>query len=246
MRGFAAQCKAESVRLIRSPFFLLFSVVMPIVFYSLFTMLNGADTPIGTVTWAAYSLMSMTAFSLIGTAAGQLGIRLSYERKDGLLKLIRLTPLSTTAWVGAKLISHLIVHMLIIAVMFALSSLLFGTSLSLSVWLACGTWLLVGSVPFLALGILIGTLKGTDVATAVSNLVYMGISVVGGLWMPLSTFPEWLQAIGKWLPSHAYANSAWRLLAGDALRLFDAGLLIAYGLAFLVVAVLILNKREAA
>jgi ABC-2 type transport system permease protein len=246
MQAFVAQSKAEGLRLVRSPFFLLFSVLMPIAFYALFTFLNGADTEIGSTSWAAYSLMSMTAFSLIGTAAGQFGIRLSHERKDGLLKILRLTPMSTGAWVSAKLVSHLVIHLLIIVVMFLAASLTFGVEMSLGHWLACGLWLLLGSIPFLGLGILIGTIKSTDVATAVSNLLYMGISVAGGLWMPLETFPAWLKAIGQWLPSHAYANGAWNMLAGRAIELSDASLLIGYGLGFILLAMLIMNSREAA
>ena len=132
MRGFRAQLKAESIRIARSPFFMLFSMVMPISFYALFTMLNGADTEVGGVRWAEYSLMSMTAFSLIGTAAGQFGIRLSHERKNGLHKLIRLTPLSTGAWVMAKLVSHLFIHAAIIVVMFAFSAGVFGAEQGLA------------------------------------------------------------------------------------------------------------------
>jgi len=245
MNGFIAQCKAEGLRVLRSPFFLLFSVAMPLTFYALFTMLNGADTAIGTVTWAGYSLMSMTAFSLIGTAAGQFGIRISYERKDGLLKLLRLTPLSTGAWVGAKIISHVIVHFFIIVVMFAVSAIAFGTDMTMKDWLLCGGWLLIGSLPFLGLGILIGTIKSTDVATAVSNLVYMGISVAGGLWMPMQTFPAWLRSIGEWLPSHAFANGAWNLLAGQSVRMYDMLILLGYGILFIGLSIFIMNRREA-
>lgn len=245
MRGFGAQLKAESIRVARSPFFMLFSMLMPISFYALFTMLNGADTKIGDVTWAEYSLMSMTAFSLIGTAAGQFGIRLSHERKNGLHKLLRLTPLRTGAWVMAKLVSHLFIHAAIIVVMFAFSAAVFGTEMPLERFLICGLWLLVGSVPFLALGILIGTIKSTDIATAVSNLVFMGISVAGGLWMPLSQFPGWMQKIGTWLPSRAYADGAWSLLDGQSGIGSNLLLLIGYGAAFLVLAITLLNAREA-
>jgi len=243
MKGFLAQSKSEALRLIRSPFFLLFSVVMPITFYSLFAVLNGTDTEIGNTTWGAYSLMSMTAFSLIGTAAGQFGIRLAYERKDGLLKLLKLTPLPMTAWVSAKIASHLLVHLFIIVVMFGYSALVFGTQMTVGQWIGSGLWLLIGSIPFLALGILLGTIKSPDVATAISNLVYMGLSVAGGLWMPLSTFPNWMQSIGQWLPSHAYANTSWTIIANGATAWIDMVVLVGYGVLFLAAAVGLLGRR---
>lgn len=237
MRSFIAQSKAEIIRLIRSPFFLLFSVVMPIAFYSLFAVLNGVDREIGGTTWGTYSLMSMTAFSLIGTAAGQLGIRLSYERKEGLLKVLKLTPLSMTAWVSAKVASHLLIHLLIIVIMFGFSALVFGTSMTFDRWLLSGLWLLIGSVPFLALGVLLGAIRNPDVTTAVSNVVYMGLSVTGGLWMPLSTFPDWMQKIGEWLPSHAYADASWTIVAGAGEAWGNVLLLLGYGAVFLAAAV---------
>jgi ABC-2 type transport system permease protein len=36
-------------------------------------------------------------------------------------------------------------------------------------------------------------------------IIYFGLSLLGGLWMPTTTFPHWLQAIAEWLPTHAYA-----------------------------------------
>jgi ABC-2 type transport system permease protein len=246
MKGFMAQSKAEALRLIRSPFFLLFSIGMPLTFYSLFAVLNGADTQIGHTTWGAYSLMSMTAFSLIGTAAGQFGIRLAYERKEGLLKLLKLTPMPMAAWAAAKMVSHLLVHVFIIVVMFSFSAIVFGTEMPAGQWMMSGVWLLLGSIPFLALGLLLGTIKSPEAATAISNLVYMGISVAGGLWMPLSTFPEWMQKLGQWLPSHAYANTSWTILAGGASVWSDIAVLAGYGIVFLAAAVFLFNRREAA
>ncbi|CJG74913.1 multidrug ABC transporter permease [Streptococcus pneumoniae] len=38
--------------------------------------------------------------------------------------------------------------------------------------------------------------------SVVGNLLYFGLAVLGGLWMPVSLFPDWMQAIGKRLPSY--------------------------------------------
>jgi len=244
MKPFITQSTSEVLRLVRNPFFLLFSVLMPIIFYSIFAMLNGTDSAIDSTTWGAYSLMSMTAFSLIGTAAGQFGIRLAYERKDGLLKLMMLTPLSMSAWVSAKITAHLLVHLLIIAVMFGYSAIVFGTEMLAEQWVMCGLWLLIGSMPFLALGILLGTIRNTDAATAVSNLVYMGLSILGGLWMPLSTFPSWMQKFGAWLPSHVYANTSWSIVAGATADWQDVLVLLGYGVLFIMGALFVLSRSE--
>ncbi|MCI3927102.1 ABC transporter permease [Paenibacillus sp. TRM 82003] len=242
---FRAQGKAESLRLLRSPFFLLFSLAMPIGFYFLFAGLNGSDTRLAGTTWGAYSLMSMTAFSLIGTAVSQFGIRLAYERKDGWMRLLKLTPLSTGVYIGSKIVSTLGVNLLVILILFPSAAVVYGLKLSAVQWLSSGVWLWLGSLPFLALGSLLGTMKSADASIGVGNVLLMGMAVLGGLWMPLETLPAWMQAIGAWLPSHPYAAGAWSILAGGLPSIGHIGLLLGYGTVFMVLSMYVYRRQEA-
>ncbi|MBG9732761.1 ABC transporter permease [Paenibacillus alvei] len=240
-----AQIKAESLRIMRSPFFLLFSLGMPIAFYFLFASLNGASKSIEATTYGAFSLMSMTAFSLIGTAMSQFGIRLAYERRDGWTRLLRLTPLSPLVWIGAKIVSHMLVHMLVILIIFPAAYFAYHIELTAVQWMTCGLWLWLGSIPFLAIGSLLGTMKSADASIAVANILLMGFAIMGGLWMPLKTLPGWMQAIGEWLPSYRYAHGAWNMLAGSSPALLDWAILLSCGIIFMVISSYIFNRREA-
>ncbi len=51
----------------------------------------------------------------------------------------------------------------------------------------------------MALGLVLTLLPSSQLMSVVGNLLYMGLAVMGGLWMPISLFPEWMQAIGKCL-----------------------------------------------
>ena len=55
---------------------------------------------------------------------------------------------------------------------------------------------------FVALGLVLTLLPSSQLMSVVGNLLYMGLAVMGGLWMPISLFPEWMQAIGKCLPTY--------------------------------------------
>ncbi|OPA74089.1 ABC transporter [Paenibacillus selenitireducens] len=245
LQMFIAQTKAESLRIIRSPFFLLFSIAMPLGFYFLFTSLNGADKSIQSTTWGVFSLMSMTAFSLIGTAVSQFGIRLSFEHQDGWVRLLRLTPLTPAVWLGSKLVAQMVIQLIVISVIFLSAGLVHDIQLSGGQWISCGLWLWMGSLPFLALGALLGTLKNANTAIAIGNILQMGLAIMGGLWMPLSTLPQWMQSIGEWLPSHRYANGAWNMVAGNTPASMDFMILIGCGLGCMVLSVYIFNRREA-
>ena len=62
--------------------------------------------------------------------------------------------------------------------------------------------LILGSLAFVAIGLVLTLLPSSQLMSVVGNLLYMGLAVMGGLWMPISLFPEWMQAIGKCLPTY--------------------------------------------
>ncbi|WP_314587652.1 ABC transporter permease [Paenibacillus terrigena] len=245
MNMFIAQTKAESIRIIRSPFFMLFSILMPLGFYFLFASLNGSDMKVQSTTYAPFAMISMTAFSLIGTAMSQFGIRLSYERRDGWVRLLKLTPLTPSTWIGSKMVAHMIVHLLTIIVIFGAAGLVYSIDLTAIQWVVCGAWLWVGSLPFLAMGSLLGTMKNADAVIAIANILQMGLAILGGLWMPLHTLPAWMQNIGEWLPSYRYAHGAWNMLNGSGPAFLDVIILLVVGALFMVLSGYILNRREA-
>lgn len=90
MRLITVQCKAEMLRIIRNPYYVFWSLLMPIMFYFIFTRVvnTGSDD----LTWRAHYLMSMATFSVMGSAIMTLGIRLVQERTQGWTTFIRITP----------------------------------------------------------------------------------------------------------------------------------------------------------
>ena len=74
--------------------------------------------------------------------------------------------------------------------------------MSLGNWIGAAFLLIVGSVAFVALGLTLTLLPSSQLMSVVGNLLYFGLAVLGGLWMPVSLFPDWMQAIGKRLPSY--------------------------------------------
>jgi ABC-2 type transport system permease protein len=64
-------------------------------------------------------------------------------------------------------------------------------------------WL--GATPFVLLGLGIGYLCTAQTVRPANFLAYVGFSLLGGLWLPIQTFPHWLRSIGRLMPTHAYA-----------------------------------------
>lgn len=244
MMIFLKQCKAEMYRMFRNPYFIFWSLIMPIVFYIIFTkVVNTGVTDKGL--WDAHFLMSVTAFSVMGSAIMTLGIRLVQERAEGWTTFIKVTPLSSLQYFSAKMIGQSIVHVFSIIVIFIAGVLLNGVSLSAFQWIMSGIWILLGSLPFLGIGILIGTMKRVDTASGVSNILYLLLAITGGMWMPMEVLPKVVQAIGHWLPGYNYGNGAWEIVRGNTPELKNIAILIGYLILFMVLSTYIRRKEEA-
>lgn len=244
MNAVIQQTKAEGLRMFRNPYYLFWSLLMPIVFYYLFTNIFNTDIT-GKEEWQGHYLMSMASFSVMGSSIMTLGIRLVQERNQGWSMYIRTVPLPGWIFFFAKMAGQTAVHFFSILLIFTAGVLLNGVSFSAAVWASAGLWILLASFPFLALGTLIGTMRRVDTATGVSNFLYLGLAITGGMWMPLEMLPQILQGIGKWLPGYHYGSGAWSIIRGNSPNLENILILAAYLLVFMILSVYIRRKQEA-
>lgn len=239
------QCKMEIVRIMRNPYYVIGSLCMPIVFYIIFTKIFNSNID-NQEQWQAHYLMSMTTFSVMGSAIMTLGIRLVEERSKGWSTFMKITPLSDVAYFSAKMAGQTVIHGLSIIVIFSAGALINGVSLTALEWITSGLWILAASAPFLALGTLIGTMKRVDTASGVSNLIYMTLAISGGMWMPMEIMPKVIQAIRVWLPSYNFGNGAWEIVQGGSPSMMNIFILLGYLLLFMLLSSYIRKKQEAA
>lgn len=244
MKMIMNQCKAEMLRILRNPYFVFWSLLMPIMLYFIFTRLvnTGADDQ---SVWQAHYLMSMATYSVIGSAITTLGIRLVQERTQGWTVFIRLTPLPGSVYFLGKMFAQTIIHLFSIICIFAAGGLINGVSLSAGRWVLCGLWILAGSLPFLAIGTLIGTMKRVDTASGIGNVLYMGLAVMGGMWIPFENLPGLMQSIGRWLPSYNYGEGLWSIVRGRSPQWSSIMILLGYLVVFMILSVYIRKKQEA-
>ncbi|MBY0122419.1 ABC transporter permease [Bacillus sp. S/N-304-OC-R1] len=245
MKAFSMQCKAEMIRILRNPYFVFWSLLMPILFYIIFTKIFNTGIE-NKQEWQAHYLMSMTAFSVMGSAIMTLGIRLVEERTKGWSMFMRITPLSGTAYFASKMIGQTVIHIFSITIIFITGALINHVTLSPFEWMMSGVWILAGSFPFLALGTLVGTMKRVDTASGISNVVYMILAISGGMWMPMEIMPEFVQNFGKWLPSYNFGNGAWQIIRGNSPEWINVLILLGYLLVFMLLSGYIRRKQEAA
>ena len=97
-------------------------------------------------------------------------------------------------------------------------------------WVQLVVTLAIGSLPFAALGLLIGYLFDSNSAQGAMMLTFFSLSILGGLWAPLSSFPETLATIGRVLPSFRLADLGRSAAAGQPPDVADLAILAAYAI----------------
>jgi ABC-2 type transport system permease protein len=245
MKATWAQCRAELVRTMRNKRFVFFSVIMPVAFFFIFTSTMSSDTKIGTVDWSAYYLMSMTVYGVIGASLTSFAQRISKERSQGWIRLLRITPLPSWSYVFSKVAAQAIINLLIIVMMFVIGG--FGKSIDLSAaaWVESGLWIWIGGFSFMALGMLLGTMRNADTVQVLSMILYMGLSILGGLWMPTTSMSSTMQAIAKFTPTFRLGQGAWNLIGGGSIDWNGVAILAGYVLIFMILSSYIIKKQEA-
>ncbi|WP_371669305.1 ABC transporter permease [Streptomyces sp. NBC_00289] len=199
--------KLELVRALRNRKFLFFSVIYPSALFLLIAGNADATTRVdGTgLTVPTYMMVSMASFGALTAVLMGNSERIAKERESGWVRQLRLTPLPGRGYVLAKTASAAVVSLPSIVIVFVVAAVVKDVRLDAWQWLALTGAIWAGSLVFAALGVAIGYLASGDAVRPITMITYFGLSMLGGLWMPSTTFPQWLQDIAQWLPTHAYA-----------------------------------------
>lgn len=206
LRLYAMEAWAECLRMARTPAFVLPTLAFPVVFYLMFAvMLPGQWSSFQKAT---YLFATYGVFAVIGPALFGFGVGLAMDRDSGLLALKRVAPMPISAYflarIAMSLLSGLVVLLLLSAAAFGLG----GVKMALGDWLLLMAALLLGTLPFCAMGLFIGAVCKGQAAVAVVNLVYLPMSVLSGLWMPIFVFPAFLQQLAVIWPAWHLAQLA--------------------------------------
>jgi ABC-2 type transport system permease protein len=230
VRAVGAYLRFELPRTLRNRRFITLAVAFPVVFYVLFTtVLTGTAAPDPAA--KAFVMVSMAAYGAIGASLSA-AVRVAMERANGWTRQLHVTPLPPVAYVTTKLLSAYVTALPSIVLVMAAALLVNRVTLPPTTWLAIFAGLALGMLPFAALGVAIGYLFDESTAQLVFTIAFVGLAIMGGLWMPISTFPDTLATIGRMLPSYHFANLGWTALAGSPPDISDVLALIAYGLVF--------------
>ncbi len=207
LRLYRLEIRAEAVALLRNPMFLIPTVIFPLLFYVVFG-LTYMNQSAGNVKVPMYMLATYGAFGVIGASLFSFGVGIANDRASGWMKIKRVSPMPPQAFLLSKLVTALMFNVTIISLMFVLGALVGRVVMPPELWLRLGAVLILGGLPFTALGLAMGFLSGPSAAPALANVIYIPMSFASGLWLPYAMLPPFFQELAKFLPPFHFSQLA--------------------------------------
>lgn len=225
-RAFAptlAYVRLELSRTVRNPRAVIFTVMVPILMLLVFS--GGANA-----SDKKQLLASMAAYGAIGGGLFATGPRLTAERVSGWLRQLRATPLSPTAAVLGKGAAGLLLALISSFVVGAVGRF-GGTGITTTEWLELCVALTLSATVTTGLGLLIGaSFRSPETAQAATMLSYLGLSALGGLWVPPDQFPSWLQDVAHVLPTYHIGEVGRAITTGGTVGVGHCAIIAAWAL----------------
>jgi ABC-2 type transport system permease protein len=220
----------ETKRQFRNRENLVWRLALPAGVYLLLIMARGGPQPERDgIAGGDGAMVAMAAFGAVAAGLFATGPALAQERAGGWLHHLRTTPMTPAAAVVAKIVVAMAYALPSIALVAATGRVVDAVDLGAAQWVELVGLMWIGSAPFAALGVLIGlAIKNADAAYTASNLAFVVLWLLGGIFTRPDSMPDALAAVSRTLPSNGLIEVGWSVIGGGAFPTSDAALLTAW------------------
>ena len=207
----------EFLKYLRLPIYSLSTVLFPVMFYVLFGLVMNRQASFNTIGVSTYLLATYGTFGVMGASLFANGAGVAAERGLGWLQVKRASPMPPFANFLAKFIVSMIFSLIIELAMLTLGIAFGGVHIGALIAVKLVATLVIGALPFCALGLAIGFFAGPNSAPAVVNMIYLPLSFLSGLWVPMMFLPKVLQRVATALPPYHLSQLALNIVGvGDS------------------------------
>jgi ABC-2 type transport system permease protein len=212
-RAYLTEAKYETLRMLRSPGFAIPFLGLPVALYLLFAVLLFGAALKGDPKGAMFVFTGFDVFGVMGPGLFGFGVVVAMEREQGLLALKRALPMPPMAYLVAKLAMAMLFGIIVTATMVAAALTLGHLPLSVGQCLNLAAINILGSLPFCALGLFIGTRTSGKAAPAIGNIIYLAMIYLSGIMFPL---PKSMEATAVIWPAYHLDQLAFRALGAPS------------------------------
>lgn len=219
--------KRWAIKSVRNRFFLVGTLLQPLVFFVLFTQVFGAIATQaiggGSISYETFLLPAIAMQVSLASAASS-GIGLVNDVENGMFEKVLVSPMSRTAVFLGKSAAEILFIVLQISLILVLGVLL-GARIETGLLGAVGVAIvgIVFSVWFTAYSNIVAVLtRDQETTILASNLLMFPLLFVSSAFLPLSALPDWIRTIAAVNPVTYGADAARAIVLGrDVMEVFE-------------------------
>jgi ABC-2 type transport system permease protein len=249
-RVFLMQARTEMLKFWRVPAFAFFSLGLPLIIFTFFGLQHATQPlyPHAAITVGTYVMASMAAYTVGNVMVFSFGMALAIERGQKQDLLLRASPLPPAIYLLAKVVNAAVFALVALIVLFVFAHFTASVNLTAGTWVALAARLLLGSIPFIGLGLGFGYLVGPNAAPAVINFVYLPVAFASGIFIPVSQLPDFIRGLAPYLPLNPFVELGWNAIGFPTDRAVstDVLYLLAYAVGFFALALWAYRRDTAA
>jgi ABC-2 type transport system permease protein len=222
------QWRLERKMFWRNPTAAFFSFILPLLFLFLFGAIFSGDQK--TLNVIVPGILGM---SVMSTTFNALAMNITFLREEGVLKRIHGTPMppvSYLAGVATNAVSNAAFQLVIVVLA---GRLFFGIGWPKD-WLELAVFAVVGVATLAALGVAFShVIPNFDAAPAYTNIVFLPVIFISGVFYDVDTAPQFLTDIARVLPlTHVIDGFSAAMVTGASLsdHAGDLAVVAAWGL----------------
>jgi len=153
-----------------------------------------------TLTYFDFVLMGLIGLALMNASVQGIAIAMANYREDQILKRLTTTPLKTWKFVGAEVLSRLVLNILQVGLILAIGIWGFHAHVYGNILLIF-IFALLGGLLFQSLGFLVASVaKTTDAAQGMAVAITIPMMFLAGVFFPIDSLPKWLSSVIQYLP----------------------------------------------
>lgn len=186
------------------PAYVAGTLLFPSLFFLFFALPNadGED--------ASNLLMgSFAAYAFLGVIFFQFGVDIANEKENPWFRFQSTLPLKTIHIFWGRVIATSLFALLAELVLIFTVFLTTEASISILNLVLLSLSLVVASIPFAFLARIIGLCFSARAALPITNIIYLSLAFLGGMWIPPMALPKSIQKISELTPTRDFVEIAW-------------------------------------
>jgi ABC-2 type transport system permease protein len=201
-RLYVNESKYEFLKTVRMPAYVVPTITFPLAFYVMFGLIFNRGQHLDSISVSTYMMATYAAFGVIAASMFGFAVGISQERGFGWLQVKQASPMPPLAYLTAKTVMSMLFSGIVVLALLGLGTAFGEVRLAPLQAIEFLGVLMLGSVPFGALGLAIGCWCPPNSAPVVANFILLPLSFCSGLWLPVELLPKVLQKAAVFMPPY--------------------------------------------